>query len=149
MEILRYESIEDFGDLLYEIAAEEKATATAVLFYKEARELMKWLLQFDDVKIGCLDLADGGYEKEYYVTLDDDMFLYVETAYDDSGYQTVDTEAIFLDGDASAKIAHINGGCLQFELETGKEEPEETEGDETEEPDWEIFKGLMKLIGVF
>lgn len=47
MEILRYESIEDFGDLLYEIAAEEKATATAVLFYKEARELMKWLLQFD------------------------------------------------------------------------------------------------------
>ena len=149
MEILRYESIEDFGDLLYEIAAEEKATATAVLFYKEARELMKWLLQFDDVKIGCIDLADDGYEKEYYVTLDEDMYLYVETAYDDSGYQAVDTEAIFFDGDASATIAHINGGSLQFELETGKEESEETEGDEAEEPDWEIFKGLMKLIGVF
>lgn len=101
------------------------------------------------MKIGCIDLADDGYEKEYYVTLDEGMYLYVETAYDDSGYQAVDTEAIFFDGDASAKIAHINGGCLQFELETGKEEPEETESDEAEEPNWEIFKGLMKLIGVF
>ena len=73
----------------------------------------------------------------------------METAYDDSGYQAVDTEAIFLDGDASAKIAHINGECLQFELETGKEESEKTEDNEAEEPDWEIFKGLMKLIGVF
>ena len=74
------------------------------------------------------------------------MYLYVETAYDDSGYQAVDTEAIFLDGDASAKIAHINDNCLQFELEIGKEEPKETGGDEAEELDWEIFKEIMKLI---
>lgn len=126
MKILDFEEIAEFGNLFYEIASKEGSVVTAVLFYDTAQELLKWLMQYEDVTIGHIDFCNGdyGYTKEFYITLDTDLVLDIEPVYRDSKYQVIDTDAMFFDGDANSRIAIINDDCLQFELEI-KEEHED------------------------
>lgn len=119
MERLEFDEIADLGNLMYELASEEDAVATAVLFYDRAQDLLKWLLEYDDVSVGHIDLQheDYGYSKEYYITLDSDLVLDIQPAYDKSvGYVETDTDVIFFDGDSNSRIAVTNDNCLQFEL---------------------------------
>ena len=118
MERLEFNDIADLGNLLYELATEEESVVTAVLFYDEAQELLRWLMQYEDVNIGHIDFKheDYGYDGEYYITLDTDLFLDVKPVKKNSNYTCIDTDALFLDGDANSKIAVINDDCLKFEL---------------------------------
>ena len=118
MERLEFNDIADLGNLLYELATEEESVVTAVLFYDEAQELLRWLMQYEDIDIGHIDFnhEDYGYDGEYYITLDTDLFLDIKPVKKNSNYTCIDTDALFLDGDANSKIAVINDDCLKFEL---------------------------------
>ena len=77
--------------------------------YDDAVAVMKTLLMFDDtipyhvtVKPECFE----GYDKEYYVTLRDDMNIWCEKAYDmdDECYLMDDTECVFIADDCNSAI---------------------------------------------
>ena len=120
MERLEFNDIADLGNLLYELATEEESVVTAVLFYDEAQELLRWLMQYEDVDIGHIDFKheDYGYDGEYYITLDTDLFLDVKPVKKNSNYTCIDTDALFLDGDANSKIAVINAD-FEFDASRG------------------------------
>ena len=118
MERLEFNDIADLSDLLYELASEEESVVTVVLFYDKAQELIRWLLQYDDIDIGHIDFKheDYGYDGEYYITLDTDLVLDVEPVKKNSDYTCIDTDALLLDGDVNSRIAVINTDCMKFEL---------------------------------
>lgn len=118
MERLDFNGISDLGSFLYELSSNEASVTTAVLFYDEAQELLRKLLQYENVNIGHINFSheDYGYSKEYYITLDSDLYLDIEPAYEDDGYSYIDTDVMLLDGDANSRIAIMNDNCLRFEI---------------------------------
>ena len=145
MEIVNFKDIAEFGQFYRTVAAENDAV-TAVLFYEEAQELLRWLLRDKDIYVWYIDFGceEAGYSKEYYVTLHMDSVIEVKPAAIDKEYQIEKTDVLFLDGDASARIAHINEDCVQLELEFNKKDIDK---DKTEVDD-EYYKTFINLIDI-
>lgn len=107
--------------------AERGKRSCSVLFYDQALELMLELYNYDDVISYSIDISDhrfDGYEKEYYVMLDDQMILYVEPAYgsDDYGhgfYKRFESDVLYIDGSAKNAIidAQMNSRANTYEIE--------------------------------
>lgn len=118
MESIKVKDVDGLGDLLYSLVLEEEKDVTAVLFYNDAQKLFRHLIQYEDVSIDYINFNkwDDNYNKEYYVTLRYDLGLVIEPAMKFSGYRYIPTDAMFLDGDSSYKIAQVNEGCCQFEV---------------------------------
>lgn len=101
----------DMSELAFDILREaySEKTATAALFYEDAKELVQELIRYDeDLEIENIsDLgstAMNGYDKEYYVTVTDDGKLFVEQACMDGVYLRTDSDSMFVDEEASSKI---------------------------------------------
>ena len=118
MKRLELNDIADLGNLLYELASEEKSDVTAVLFYKDTQKLLRWFMQYEDINIGQINFKhkDFGYEDEYYITLHTNLDLDIKPAKKNSNYIYINTDALFLDGNANSRIVVINSDCLHFEL---------------------------------
>lgn len=79
----------------------------AVLLYYDAKELMGELLKNEEVDFESINIEPewyGGYDKEYYVSLADDMVACVEPAFRDGDYLSADADITLISGDASSKI---------------------------------------------
>lgn len=102
-----YFDLEDLADDML-IIASYGYSATAALFYNEAKELIQELILLDDdITVTNLDLSEPdmrGYDKEYYVVVSSDYELSVEPAYVDGKYLDSETYAMFIDSDACSRI---------------------------------------------
>lgn len=99
----------------------------SVLFYDQALELMLELNNYDDVMSYLIDISDqrfDGYSKEYYVTLDDQLILYIEPAFgtDESRhgfYKRFESDILYIDGSAKNAVidAQMNSRAKTYEIE--------------------------------
>lgn len=79
----------------------------AVLYYYDAIDLLRKLMCCDDVKIESLDIQPAeykGYDKEYYVSIADDMVVSVEPAFVGGKYLSTEADLILIYGYANSAI---------------------------------------------
>lgn len=125
MDRLFFDDIAELGNFMYESADEQSVVVSSVLLYDKAVELIRWLMAYDDITIGSINIENedyNGYDKEFYVTLDSDLVLDVAPAYKyktaktSAGYTDIDADLILYDGDVNSRIA-IQSECLnKFEI---------------------------------
>ncbi len=101
-----FEDYKKLSDYIVENAQNGFYTVT-VLFYDDALALLRELIRYKDVNIEALDIKPveyDGYDKEYYVSLADDMVASVEPAYVGDRYLNAEADLTLIVGDASSAI---------------------------------------------
>lgn len=110
---------------LYELAEymtyciEDKSEVVAVLFFEDAKELMRIFLSDYQMDVGLIDITNveyDGYEGEYYISLSSDGMLSVEPAWGEDMYLQTCADLLLIDGDASSDIVLRNIGSECKEL---------------------------------
>ena len=112
--------------------ASEGNTVYAVLFYEDARKLLKELLLFDKTEVNNIELNEPmwkRYDKEFYVVLDENFGVDIEEAYHeknkyhDAGYYKfgdadIENTIALMDGEANSKIIAAAGKshCVEIEI---------------------------------
>lgn len=110
--------------------ADDGKAVTAVLFYDDAKELLKELACYEETEIGSIDLHEpewNGYDKEFYITLDDNLTIWVEEAYheiEETGFKGYfrfgfENSIALIDGNASSlivKAAEENDYIAEIEI---------------------------------
>jgi hypothetical protein len=115
------EDLYDVAEKMYdEIVENEKEEVMFVGYYDDAIEVIKCLMIFDDVMPHSLEIRDvewEGYDKEYYVSLDENLELWVEPAIGKKGeYLMTVVDTMFMTGDCSSKILHKVDAYEVFEV---------------------------------
>ena len=116
MEILKFTDIEDLYLFMCDMVDNDSKNITAVLFYDEALELMRYFLEDYDIEVGHIEIGThdyNGYDREYYVSIGSDYTLDVCPAmpnYDKKfGYVPVqEADIILYSGDAKQSIVKVN-----------------------------------------
>lgn len=131
MKVLSFENHEDLAEFMIQIAL-QKQTVCAILFYEDTCKLLKELASFEGISLNTITLSDPeykGYNKEYYIFLDDNLIVNVDEAWHGKnewhdegyfsfgGYETV----AFIHGNASSQILKAIEGSTCFEIEIGEE----------------------------
>lgn len=94
------------ADEMYDLATEGNYVVAA-LHYDRAIEVMRELLGYEDVEVSAFDIAPieyDGYDKEFYVSLADDMVLTVKPACRGNKYVNACADLLFVDADASTDL---------------------------------------------
>lgn len=133
MDLLKFKDTYDTAIFMLDAMAENPSckNITAVLYYDRAKSLIKALLQTEDVEAGCIDISPAfvsGYNKEYYVTLDPDLNLWVEPVFHGDRILYEFSDIILYDGDAKQKIVDRNTGTGVTSYEIQFETPCEKDG---------------------
>lgn len=137
MDIIEVSCIEDIGNEILNDAA-NKRISYAVLFFDKAKELMRYLLTFEEVDIGLIDLSSDelDYCDEYYVCVDSDFVLYVEPAKNNDRYLGTGADVMYLDGEANSRISLVNSDTkFQYEIVFLDEDEDEYDDEDDEEDD--------------
>lgn len=121
MKMIEIPNIRALGELMLRVSEKEKLSLTAVVFFDEAEELLRFFIHKRNVRTDFIELKqiEYGYNKEYYVTLWNDGVFSIEPAYDEESDcypHIIMTDALFFDGGSSSKIAVIHSHIPQFEL---------------------------------
>jgi len=101
-----FEDYEELSDYMID-KAQDGLYTVAVLFYDDALGLLRELMRYDDVEVEALDIKPeeyDGYDKEYYVSLADDMVASVEPAYVGGRYLNAEADLTLIDGGANSAI---------------------------------------------
>lgn len=101
-----FENYEELSEYMVD-KAQDGFYTVAVLFYKDALNLLRELMCYDAVEVEALDIHSkeyDGYNKEYYVSLADDMVVSVEPAYVNGRYLDTEADLTLIDGDANSAI---------------------------------------------
>lgn len=80
---------------------------TSTLFVGDAIELLRTLIQYEEIDIGEINISQpeyNGYNKEYYISLSNDMILNVQAAQVDNGYIFAEPDIMLIRGEASSSI---------------------------------------------
>ena len=107
--------IEDMSDVavaMYdEIADNKKEDVTFVGFYDDAIALIKELIMYEEVMPYDIEISDieiCGYEKEYYVTLDEDYNVWCQPAYSKKHtYLSSVTDVLFIMNNCNSSILNV------------------------------------------
>lgn len=126
METIYFTDYAELGEYLYSLAAEYK-TASVVLFKKDIIGLLRWLMEYDEIELGHIEIKDefvDSYSKEYYLTIDDDLSIAIEPVYDEDTDTILPcySDIILFDGNVSSKIAIENENCIQVEISISDED---------------------------
>ena len=81
---LSFETHEDLAECMFELVEETKDIVYAVVFYDDAKQLLKELGYIQETVFSNINLEDPEwteYNKEYYVTIDKDYEISVEPAW--------------------------------------------------------------------
>lgn len=108
MERLNFSNYAELGNYIYELVCTEEKTVSVVLFYKEALELLKWFLAYDDIETKCIDIQNKGYDKEYFLTLDSNLTFSVHSTCDSVEAEQHSIDIFLFNEDASIKT-FLNG----------------------------------------
>ncbi|MDY4494987.1 MAG: hypothetical protein SPE24_08965 [Erysipelotrichaceae bacterium] len=87
--------------------AQDGMYSVAVLFYDDAIKLIREMMMYDDIEIEALEIKPyeyDGYDKEYYVSLADDMVASVEPAFVGDRYLDAEADLTLIDGNANSAI---------------------------------------------
>lgn len=121
-------TFENHGDLSGYMAdmAQDGYSTIAVLFYDDAIKLMRELMYYEDISVDAIDIQPyphKGYDREYYVTLADDLVLSVEPAYYDDRYLMTDADIILVSGKAHSSILKVldNKKCRELEIDLSED----------------------------
>lgn len=133
MEMIKFNDYADLGEYLYNMASEGKITS-AVLFKKDIIGLLRWLMEYDEIDLGHIEIKDefvDGYSKEYYLTIDNDLSISIEPVYDEDTDEIVPcySDIVLFDGNVSSKIALENEDCEQIEISIAEDNEDDTCGD--------------------
>ena len=108
------EDLSDIAELMYSNIVEKNFSDTMFVgYYEDAIMILKHLLIFDETvpyHIKIEDIDWDGYEKEYYVTLDSEMNIWCEPAYDyeNNRYLENETGCLYVADDCnSALLKHV------------------------------------------
>lgn len=118
MRHLSFIDTEELADYMID-HIEDKHYIVAVLFYEQARDLMKDLLAYADVDCESIEISPeyyNGYADEYYVTLTNEYVLFVEPAKSENTYLCTDAKLLLIDGDANSRIIDRNEGSECVEI---------------------------------
>lgn len=101
-----FKDYEELSNYMVDKAQDGFYTVT-VLFYNDALKLLRELVRYDDIEVEALNIQPeeyDGYDKEYYVSLADDMVVSVEPAYVCGRYLNTEADLTLIIGDASSSI---------------------------------------------
>lgn len=110
MERLLVEDIANVAELMYDMVADGYDSICFVCKYEDATQLIKELLMtYDETHVHQVSIETidwDGYDKEYIVTLDDDMNIWCEKAYQEeyNRYLFVIDECVLVADDCNSKI---------------------------------------------
>lgn len=113
--------------------AENGFYTVAALFYDDAMKLVRELLRYDDVVVEALEILPeeyNGYDKEYYVSVTEDLIVSAEPAYRDGKYLYADGEITLLEGSISSEILKYVGIQSSIEITIGNSYDYEYEDDD-------------------
>lgn len=128
MRVLNFENHEDLAEFMMDIVKEDEKIVYAVLFYEDARQLLKELASYNETIIGNIELTDPlnkGYNKEFYVILDSEYRIDVEEAwhdkneYHDQGYYWFGDKDVLalVHSDVNSKVIEATDGSTCYEIE--------------------------------
>lgn len=133
MDMITFNDYASLGEYLYELADDGKV-ASAVLFKKDLVNLLRWLMEYDDIDLGHIDIKDefvDSYSKEYYLTIDRDLSVSIEPVYEDGTNTVIPcySDVVLFDGETSSRIAIENDDCFQVEFNIADNDDEDSCGD--------------------
>lgn len=121
-------------EMLEKIEESPKTIVVAVLFYKNAMDVIKELLCRDGVVASAINIEPeeyDGYGKEYLITLTQEDFA-VEKLWHDgneyhkAGYLGYDADYIFIDADANSKaIKAIDAEIIELDFDYDGDDDED------------------------
>lgn len=121
---LSFETHLDLAMCMVNMAEIGKSVYT-VVFYEDAKRLVKELACIEGTTFNCVELYSPSwnrYTKEYYVSIDDDLEIDVEPAWHeknewhDEGYLHADLGIALVHSDANSKILDAIEGCTCIEF---------------------------------
>lgn len=116
MEQIIFKDYAELGNSMYEIASGDGESITAVLPCDDAVFIMRWLLEYEDIDVGNIQISED-YDDEYYVTIDEFLFLNIKPVKDKQGNIIVEnTDIMLFDGLVPNSIALHNKNCRQYEI---------------------------------
>ena len=129
---LSFEAHEDLAVCMCEMARDANTIVYAVVFYDDAKRLLQMLGSIEEVDFGNIELNNpqwNGYNKEYYVSVDENFEVNVEPAwhekneYHDAGYYRADNSIALIHSDANSKILEAlkDCDCAEFEIDADAE----------------------------
>lgn len=101
-----FKNYDDLCDYMMEQAGNGEYIVAA-LFYDGANELLKRIIGSYVVDLEFVELYPpmyNGYEREFYVSVDEDFSVTVEPAYRNGRYLDTDADELLVDGDANSRI---------------------------------------------
>lgn len=110
LEEMSFNDTYELAEVMYDMACDEDQV-TAVLYYNEASSLMKELLKYNEIRpiIVELDIPNYfGYKDAYYITVTNEMELFVEKAVRNNEYTNADSTKLFIDGDVTCSVLNAN-----------------------------------------
>ena len=121
MEIIEFKDYAELSEYLLDLIDEEDKIVGVVLNKEGVINLLKWLLEYENIKLGHIDIKDeivDDYSKEYYFTLDDDLYIDIKPVYNEETHTInlccVDT--LLWEGSVSSKIAIENDDCEKIDF---------------------------------
>lgn len=113
---MSFEDYYELAEYVIKSAKNKKKSVTLALFYDEAVEVVKNILNDNDVIVKSMEISDeeiSDYEKEYYITLDEEMELYVQPAYSEKSgcYLYNESDIVIFDKNVDEEILDVNPGA--------------------------------------
>lgn len=101
-----FKDCKDVASYMY-LSASSGTYIVAALYYDEAIEVLKHLMRHEDVDVELLDIAPvdyDNYNKEYYISITEDLVVNAEKSMFDNKYLKIDADCILIDANASSSI---------------------------------------------
>lgn len=127
MNMINFIDYAELGEDIVNIANSGKSICV-VTFKNGVIKLLKWLMEYDNVYLGHIDIKDEYFEEytgEYYIKLDEDitsdeklLVLDIEPAFDDNTgeIQECFSDIMYYDGDTNSRIVISQDSCIQKEI---------------------------------
>lgn len=127
MERAIFKDCSELGEYMID-RAQDGHYVVAALYYDNAIKLLRELLLYEDVEAEYIDIKpieSNGYEKEYYVSITEDMIVSVEPAFVYGRYLDAHADLTLVDNEANSKIiSEIDPiKCREIYIGTQPEEP--------------------------
>lgn len=107
MNKLYIKNFDGLANEMYENILEGKYDATFIGNYDDSSKLIKSLLRLDDVTPHQISLEPDewdGYDKEFLISLDEELNVWCEKAYRETGYFTFDSDCMYLADDCNEEV---------------------------------------------
>ena len=126
MERYYFENCNDLAEYMID-KADNNEYVVAALYYEEAMQLIRKILLYDDMDVQFMNIEPpefNGYNREYYVSLSEDMVASVDPAYIGGKYLRTDADLTLVDGEAHSSLIQALSNNPWREICIGEEDEE-------------------------